>query len=95
VLLLGLKLGLAVPRDAGDGSAHGARDAVREAGAQVVELALGFLGLAAGVLFAALLFEVLAGVSYTTMARLLQGGTNLRAYEAANELLSGPDGLVP
>lgn len=57
--LLGLELRLAVARDAGDGAAHRARDAVRSPRAEVVELALCFLALALGGLLLALLLEVL------------------------------------
>lgn len=59
VLLLGFKLGLAVSSDSRDGAAHDTLDAVRDAGTQVRELALGFLGFAVGVLFLALLLEIL------------------------------------
>lgn len=54
VLLLVLGLGGRVARDPRDGAAHGARDAVRDAGAQVRELSLGLLLLALEVLVAAL-----------------------------------------
>ena len=59
MLLLGLELGVAVASDSCDGTAHGTSDAVCDAGAQVVKLALGLLGLATGILLATLLLEVL------------------------------------
>lgn len=63
VLLLVLGLGARVTRDAGDGAAHGAGDAVCDARAEVRELALGLLLLALEVLLAALgLQRLLLGV---------------------------------
>lgn len=61
VLLLVLGLGGRVARDSRDGAAHGSRDAVRDAGAQVRELPLGLLLLALEVLVAALGLQRLWG----------------------------------
>jgi hypothetical protein len=56
VLALSLELCLTVTSDSGNGSAQSASDTVRHTGTQVVELALGFLSSAAGILFLTLLF---------------------------------------
>jgi hypothetical protein len=59
MLLLGIDLRLAIAGDASDSSRHSPTDAVRDAGAKIAELALGFLSFAARVLFPALLFKTL------------------------------------
>lgn len=61
VLLLVLGLGGRVAGDASDGAAHRSRDAVRDPGAEVRELALGLLLLALEVLLAALALQRLRG----------------------------------
>lgn len=62
VLLLVLGLGGRVAGDTGDGAAHGTRDAVCDAGAEVRELALGLLLLALEVLVSALALQRLGVV---------------------------------
>jgi hypothetical protein len=59
MLLLGFKLCLAIPGNSSNGPTNCSRDTIRHARTQVAELTLGFLGLAAGVLFPALLLETL------------------------------------
>lgn len=61
VLLLVLSLSSRVAGDTGDSAAHGSRDAVCDAGTEVVELSLGLLLLALEVLLAALALERLWG----------------------------------
>ena len=59
MLLLSPQLGLPITSHARDGASHGTGDAVGDAGAEVAELALGFLGLALGVLLAAGALQIL------------------------------------
>lgn len=59
MLLLGLELGLTVASESGDSTTHGTSQTICSTGAQVVELALRFLGLTAGILFLALFLEIL------------------------------------
>lgn len=74
VLLLVLGLGGRVAGDAGDGAAHGSRDAVRDPGAEVRELALGLLLLALEVLLAALRLQRLRGVGVSVLICLVCAG---------------------
>jgi hypothetical protein len=62
MLLLSRSLGLAVTGQAGNGAADSSRDSVTDARGEVVDLALGFLRFAFGVLLLALALEVLYGL---------------------------------
>ena len=101
MLVLGFKLRVAVSSDSSDGPANCTRDPIRDAGSQVTELALSFLGLAVGILFSALLLEALCLLLISALREdfgegawkyrhcLKKGGsTNLRAYKTTNELLA-------
>lgn len=59
MLLLSLQLSLTITRKTSDSSANSTSDAVRDAGAEIVELALGFLTFAFGVLLGTCFLEVL------------------------------------
>jgi len=59
VLLLRLQLRLATAREASNSTTHRASDAVRNTAAEIIQLALRFLGLAFGILLPALLLEIL------------------------------------
>jgi hypothetical protein len=102
MLILGFKLRVAVSSDSSDGPPNCTRDPIRDAGPQVTELALSFLGLAVGILFSALLLETLCLLLISVLREdfgegawkyrhcLKNGGgsTNLRAYKTTNELLA-------
>ena len=59
MLLLRANLSITIASDTRNSSTDGTRNSVGDAGTEVVELALGFLGFAFGVLLVALLLQAL------------------------------------
>jgi hypothetical protein len=99
MLLLRLNLRIPISGHTRDSTTNGAHDTVCGTTAEIAELPLGFLGFAFGVLFLALLLQVLykqsASIHYNIKSARNEEGTNLRSNESTNGFLCGANGLVP
>jgi hypothetical protein len=98
MLLLGLELSLAVTGNACNRTLNSTGGTVCDTRAEVVELTLGFLGFAFGVLLGTCTLEILwlnISALVTRREKARKGGPYLRTDKSTQSLLGRANGLIP